>query len=481
MKEPGYKNSLHHLREELQRLDLLIFRQIREFRGQRGEDVPEAYKGLFISEGEIDGILNRDRRPGDETDPLFGGRLEAFNASIARNAAASLEKGVYLSLVHLSHIFRLSSFDINCVLICLAPHLDLKYERLYAYLQNDITRKSPSVNLIMKLLCRTLEEETSARIFFAAHSPLFKYRLLEYIDGGESGKTALLSRSLKLDERIAGFLLESTVMDPRLIPFTRITAPASESDDLPIPGENGEKIETLARLLAHRKEGEGFVFCLQGPPDNGQKQAAGDICRKSGYYLLEVDMGTVGTDGFRLDFDMFMDLLFREAVLQSAALYFKGCDFLEDTRKNFYNNRFLHAVGVFGGIVCIETEQNLTARFRASGDSNSHFFSLQFPIPSYRIRKKLWDRHLNGTPLPGGVDTLSLAGKFRFPGGRIRDAVNIARDMALLKKSPGSLSAEDIHSACRSVSNQKLGPLPGKSSPGITGGISSSRTRISAV
>ena len=50
---------------------------------------------------------------------------------------------------------RLKSIDV--LLICLASELDLRYERLYAYLQDDVTRKQPSVDLVLNLLCPSFE------------------------------------------------------------------------------------------------------------------------------------------------------------------------------------------------------------------------------------------------------------------------------------------------------------------------------------
>jgi hypothetical protein len=46
----------------------------------------------------------------------------------------------------------LSAFDVDLILLALAPKLDLRYERLYAYLQDDVTRTWPSVDLALNLL-----------------------------------------------------------------------------------------------------------------------------------------------------------------------------------------------------------------------------------------------------------------------------------------------------------------------------------------
>ena len=73
---------------------------------------------------------------------------------------------MYLSLPYLAQLFQLTAFEEHCLLVCLAPELDRKYEKLYAYLQDDVTRKKPSVDLVLKLLCETMPEKLAARLAF---------------------------------------------------------------------------------------------------------------------------------------------------------------------------------------------------------------------------------------------------------------------------------------------------------------------------
>ena len=54
----------------------------------------------------------------------------------------------------LVELFGLNRFEEEAVLICLAPELDIGYGRLYAYLQDDVTRRFPTADLILRLLCR---------------------------------------------------------------------------------------------------------------------------------------------------------------------------------------------------------------------------------------------------------------------------------------------------------------------------------------
>jgi hypothetical protein len=49
-------------------------------------------------------------------------------------------------LAALAEMYDLSGFDLDVMIIALAPELDLRYERVYAYLQDDVTRRHPSMD-----------------------------------------------------------------------------------------------------------------------------------------------------------------------------------------------------------------------------------------------------------------------------------------------------------------------------------------------
>jgi hypothetical protein len=61
----------------------------------------------------------------------------------------------------------LSPFEVDALLICLAPEIDLRYERLFGYLQDDVTKRRPSVDLLLNLLSPTFESKLSARQYFS--------------------------------------------------------------------------------------------------------------------------------------------------------------------------------------------------------------------------------------------------------------------------------------------------------------------------
>src|SRR5262245_32328516 len=139
----AYQNSLEHIFDELRRLDLRLRMRIeRERVGQAQSGYPE-YRGLVISEEEMEALLQGFAGGAGEADGVESAEaqhliseIEKLDREIAARLGESAALGVPLSLREIENRFGLMPFDTAVLLVCLAPELDLKYERLYAYLQD---------------------------------------------------------------------------------------------------------------------------------------------------------------------------------------------------------------------------------------------------------------------------------------------------------------------------------------------------------
>jgi hypothetical protein len=203
----GYANSLAHLVEELQRLDLIIRLQVQQVK-RKAPGTTHEFKGFYIAEEEIDDILAADKpweTPPESVPPDLMPLIQvrqALEARIAARKAASQRAGIELRLERLRHQFGLCAFDVDALLLYLAPELDLRYEKLYAYLQDDLTKKWPSVNLLLDLLCPTFEAKLAARQRLTSGAPLRAHDLLQLVHDPAQLQPPLLSHVGKVDERV---------------------------------------------------------------------------------------------------------------------------------------------------------------------------------------------------------------------------------------------------------------------------------------
>ena len=190
-----YETNLQHILDELKRIDLMIHLQVQRIR-QKNE-VVDGFQGLYVSDEEINSILDPDHAspPGDDDDQsirILKGLIAETESEIARKKENSRKKGIMLNLPMLTEIYGLTPFETDTILISTAPELDTKYEQLYAYLRNDATKKQPGVDLILRLLCNSTEDAIHARRYFHAEAQLFKNRMIRFTEEpGDDGKSLL--------------------------------------------------------------------------------------------------------------------------------------------------------------------------------------------------------------------------------------------------------------------------------------------------
>nr|WP_240449655.1 ATP-binding protein [Streptomyces harenosi] len=106
--------------------------------------------------------------------------------------------------------FGLSPLDLDLLLVAVAPDLDARFERLYGYLNDDLTRRRPTVALALELC--GLAGAAPARFRLAPRAPLVAGGLLEVTEPDRPP----LSRVLAVPDRVVGHLLGDGVPDARL-------------------------------------------------------------------------------------------------------------------------------------------------------------------------------------------------------------------------------------------------------------------------
>ena len=137
-----YRDSFAHLEDELRRLDRLI--ELRTLTlALRNQEIPDqqSARTVYITPEEVQWLLVQGAPPASETPAAAEIRaaLAQLSAEIAARVEQSAQAEVFLALPQLGQLFGLSAFELEVVVICLAPELRRKYDRLYAYLQDDIT------------------------------------------------------------------------------------------------------------------------------------------------------------------------------------------------------------------------------------------------------------------------------------------------------------------------------------------------------
>src|SRR4051812_9137872 len=117
-----------YLDGELRRVDVLLHREILRLRARYQLSLDE-FRGLYVSDEQVDSLVRNN-----------GVSPEIFE-ELPRQAKDPPEWAA----------LDLTPFEHDVLLLALARELNLKYETLYAYLQNDVARKKPSVELALRV------------------------------------------------------------------------------------------------------------------------------------------------------------------------------------------------------------------------------------------------------------------------------------------------------------------------------------------
>jgi MoxR-like ATPase len=476
-----YPTSLHHLLAELERIDLLI--RVQVWRAQQGQAGNPAWQGCYIADEEITALFDQPLglpRWATAPSPLAREEIQAalgqMRQAIDQRQAASLAHGVPLRLAQLAYDFTLAALDIDILLICLASAIDLRYEQLYAYLQNDATAKRPSVDLVLNLLCPSLTARLAARAHLRPEAPLLKHHLVQLFDAPECDQASLLRKVLQVDERVVDHLLDTHVLDARLAPYVQLITPQRQWTDLLLPPESGELLARLAQANVERPQ--PLILYVHGPYGVGKQSAAEALCQARGLHLLVVD-GASALNGKTLPFDTLVRLACREAILQHAALYWSGFDTLLADDRRAEHKMLLRALEQHSRLTFLAGE---TAWEPIDVLPNHTFVRMEFPLPTAADRLHLWTRMLAGQrpatrnqgqeslsiplfpyPLVSETDLAALATQFRLSGGQIQDAARTARNLAR-RRDPvhDTITLDDLYAACRLQSNPRLATLAQK-------------------
>jgi SpoVK/Ycf46/Vps4 family AAA+-type ATPase len=469
----AYATSWDYICDELKRLELLIRLLLLTQNTHQTPGPLDQFKGLVLTENEISSLLIRLGKTTGAPDDIrtdqavLMNELSRLDSEIDAKLSASLINGTYLSLHRISELFALTPFEERCLIASLAPEVDRSYEKLYAYLQDDVTRKKPSIDLLMKLQLSSINDRLHARSAFESNSSLFKFRLLQIVDESPVS-TPLISRFVKLDDRIVEFLLGNSQIDARIRSMATLShsgaaAPVSTSVN---EGQSLQIREFVKKRFAQPddfRETLALYFC--GPYGSGRRALAAAIS-------ADLQLPLVTADGLKLSegavaFDEAVWLCGREALLQPAILCVDNFDHLtsQENGSKVRLDLFLEMIRSCSWLTILFGTRPWSPQ-GSLGDCR--FIPVRFDAPDELERKVLWEfESQRGFQLSSDVDPGALASKFRLSQEQIRDAL-VAAESSVALRSPEQrpITSKDLDAACRAQSSEKLNSMARKVVPG---------------
>ncbi len=260
------------LRDLYARLDLLE-RRVRaavDRRRATDPDPDDRFRGLYISDIQVDDLLAGPAEPPvpPEMEQAAGSLRHAIDQAADQAEAA----GAPIRLRELGRAFDLQPIDLELLLVALAPDLDPRFERLYGYLHDDVSRRRASAGLALELAGRLeLSAAGPARARLGPHGPLVAGGLLMV----EDADRPFLTRSLRVPDRVTAHLLGDDAPDPAVAQML------SDASAVPL----GD-VEALARAL---EAGVPLVYLHQRPGASGRAMAHAAFDR-AGQPVVDIDL-----------------------------------------------------------------------------------------------------------------------------------------------------------------------------------------------
>lgn len=440
----------------LRSLDSLLERAVALAQDAYGpEAVADPYRGFHITQDEVARLLCHE--PGA---PIFQGGGVVSAQSLLDSLKDSSR------LAWLQRTFSLDSFDVDLILIALAPELDRRYERLYAYLQDNVSHRRPSVDLALNLLCPNAAVKLERRAHFAPDAPLIRHGILRLILDSNEVDTTLLAHTLKLDEQIICFLLHQDSLDSRLDPFCKLVASAASLREVPLSTEFKRVLPALVSYAW--EEHRPLRLYFHGPSGARKRDAATALAAEIGKTLLIVDLA--GAITARADFPQTLRLIFRYAWFYKVIPCLCNLDVLRSDENSTMYRYLLDMLANDGGITILTGTQP----WIPVGSDPIGMIVVPFTMPDFDQRRACWRANLAAAGIIlNNADLEALAGRFRLMPGQIAEATATAYNLALwhiakqsADEQPSMLTASptvsDLFAASRAQSGHDLAVLARK-------------------
>lgn len=226
-----------------------------------------------VTDDQVGALLDRvDAFAAAMTEPPSPPRPDPEPELHLRRLAAA--RGVALPLDTLAMRFGLSRLEQDALLLVAAPELDAGYERVYAYIVDNLNRRSPCVELLVMVVAETPSTRLALRRALGPAGHLRRYGLLR--PHGES--SVELAQELTLGPGLFEFLM-GWGGDVGLL--------GHDPGEVAQPESNAAYLgsERLTRLGHALKAGDVDVVGVWGCPPDSQVDAAAALARAAGMPL----------------------------------------------------------------------------------------------------------------------------------------------------------------------------------------------------
>lgn len=325
----------------------------------------------------------------------------------------------------LRRAFELSPFDLDVVLLVLAPEIDTRYERLYAFLQDDIAKRRPTIDLALNLLSSSVEEKLEHLRRFRADAPLLRHGLVRLGGAGGAGEQSFLSSPLAIDEALVCHLLGHVMLDARIASYARLLPPVRGVPISRAPSGNAGSDTLYLRGL----DPEEILATVR-------RSSAG-----RSVLVLEAEWPlTLGAD-----WDLLLDVTLRSARLAGHVVLIQGIDRLLESEQRSRLQQLLRRLLQHPDRVYLSG----AAAWRQHSEGGTSVVPIDVEPISVSARKRAWAKELSRCGSATSSNLIAeVASRFELTRTQLAAGARHAVHVAGRRGAP-RVSREDLYEGAR--------------------------------
>jgi hypothetical protein len=410
----------------------LVGRELRErARTLAAELTDPQLRGLIIAE--------------DEFDQLLGQPLNASPFAALAQLAEPAPLGSWRCLLDR---LGLSSTEGLVILICLLPEVDRAYERIFGYLQDNVTARRPSVDLLLRLLWARPPDRIAGRRLFWPAAPLRRLGLV-VLRPEDDHSAGLLSQQVALHPVLVEHLLHDGA------------PPAPEHPAVRLP-------DRVGRLAADSQQAQAMLGWLrdqaaerlwvhvQAPYAELARALAQAACAAWQVPLVELDLSQAD------DADLAARGAALEALMRDGALLVSG---LGDEQPGTELRTRVERVAAVLGDLPRPLFWHCSLQVPLAAPRGVLSATCELPAPDYAQRLTLWREALPERAPSDATALQAVAGRYRLSPERIAWSARTASEAAVRRGPAATVGFGDLAEAARRASSRDIGQLAHRIEP----------------
>ncbi len=366
-----------------------------------------------------------------------------------------------LQVIDLMKKFKLDKFSILIFMLSLVVTLDRKYEKIFAYLQDDISLKLPIAETAIKLFAAPGTLLVSYFNYFNNKETITKFLLDK-----DNSYSSILNIDLRIHKRILSYIIQPDKFEQLPVYMNVIKNSSFKGkfiNDI-YSKRIKEVIDTYDEDKREIYRGTVLLF-IKGSSGSGKSYRVLKAFSEKRKNVIMVDLKAfLEEEGGVLEK---LSSIIREKVISQGVLVFKNFEtFIENENKNQLKlliTNLENNAEFTGNLILFLSTQS----FSFSDVCSMSIIEINIDKLTEEKRLEFWNMYASDMQYGDDVDFKELSSKFEFTPDQIVKSIRHSETLKLLYKLE-YVSSELLHRCCYSQAITKLGDLANKINPSHT-------------